>query len=210
MLEMMRTGGILMWIIAALSVAAFAVAVERLLFFRRASAAPEPLEDAFRTHLARGDMEGAKKLVHSSDSSLHRLFQAAVDHWTAERENMKLVVEQQIRREIFRWEKNMSLLEVIGRTTPLLGLLGTVLGMVEMFSSLRTGGQITAAAVTGGIWKALFTTVAGLSVAIPVLFASSLLFRRIDSEEECLNRGADFLLRERFLSPGRKGENPSA
>lgn len=200
MLEMMRTGGVLMWIIAALSVAAFAVAVERLLFFHRASTDPEPLEDAFRAHIAKGDFQGVRNLVYSSDSSLHRLFQAAVDHWTAEREDMKLVVEQQIRREIFRWEKNMSLLEVIGRTTPLLGLLGTVLGMVEMFSSLRTGGQITAAAVTGGIWKALFTTVAGLSVAIPVLFASSLLLRRIDSEEECLNRGGDFLLRERFLS----------
>lgn len=208
MLEMMRTGGILMWIIAALSVAAFAVAAERLLFFRRASAAPEPLEDAFRAHLAQGDVQGMRNLVYGSDSSLHRLFQAAVEHWSAGREDMKLLVEQQIRREIFRWEKNMSLLEVIGRTTPLLGLLGTVLGMVEMFASLRTGGQITAATVTGGIWKALFTTVAGLSVAIPVLFTSSLMFRRIDSEEECLNRGADFLLRECFLSPGRKGENP--
>ena len=210
MLEMMRTGGVLMWIIAALSVAAFAVAAERLLFFRRASTDPGPLEDAFRAHLEQGDVQGMRNLVYSSDSSLHRLFQAAVEHWAAEREDMRLVVEQQIRRELFRWEKNMSLLEVIGRTTPLLGLLGTVLGMVEMFASLRTGGQITAAAVTGGIWKALFTTVAGLSVAIPVLFVSSLLFRRIDSEEECLNRGADFLLRERFLSPGRKRENPSS
>ena len=208
MLEMMRTGGVLMWIIAALSVAAFAVAAERLLFFRRASADPRPLEEAFRAHLARGDLQGVRNLVFSSDSSLHRLFQAGVEHWSAGREDMKLVVEQQIRRELFRWEKNMSLLEVIGRTTPLLGLLGTVLGMVEMFASLRTGGQITAAAVTGGIWKALFTTVAGLSVAIPVLFASSLLFRRIDSEEECLNRGGDFLLRERFLSSSPKEDVP--
>lgn len=93
---------------------------------------------------------------------------------------------------------------MIGKIAPLLGLLGTVLGMVEMFQSLHIGGQISAATVTGGIWKALFTTVAGLTVAIPTIFVCGLLNSRIDSEDETLRRGADFLLREHIAAGGGK------
>ncbi|MCC8059138.1 MotA/TolQ/ExbB proton channel family protein [Cloacibacillus sp.] len=117
---------------------------------------------------------------------------------------LELLTEQQIRREIYRWEKHIYILEMIGKIAPLLGLLGTVLGMVEMFQSLHLGGQISAAAVTGGIWKALFTTVAGLTVAIPTIFVCGLLNSRIDSEDETLRRGADFLLREHIAAGGGK------
>ena len=208
MLEYMRAGGILMWIIAGLSVIAFAVVVERLLFFRSASTNPEALEEEFGRAVSENDIDAARKVVRSSQSSLHRLFFAAFAHWGVGREDMKLLVEQQVRREVYRWEKHLFILEIIGKTAPLLGLLGTVLGMVEMFQSLHLGGQINAATVTGGIWKALFTTVAGLTVAIPVIFAHGLLLSRIDSEEETLNRGADYLIREHFTSHG--GESAKA
>lgn len=208
MMEYMISGGILMWIIAGLSVIAMAVVVERLLFFRSASTNPEELEEKFGKAVSENDIDTARKVVRSSQSSLHRLFFAAFAHWGVGREDMKLLVEQQVRREIYRWEKHLFILEIIGKTAPLLGLLGTVLGMVEMFQSLHLGGQINAATVTGGIWKALFTTVAGLTVAIPVIFAHGLLLSRIDSEEETLNRGADYLIREHFTSHG--GESAKA
>jgi len=206
LLEFMRSGGILLWVIAALSVIALAVVVERLLFFRSASTNPEALEEAFGKAVSENNVDEARKVVRSSQSSLHRLFFAAFAHWGVGREDMKLLVEQQVRREVYRWEKHLFILEIIGKTAPLLGLLGTVLGMVEMFESLHLGGQINAAAVTGGIWKALFTTVAGLTVAIPVIFAHGLLLSRIDSEEETLNRGADYLIREHFTSHGEESE----
>ena len=195
-----------MWVIAALSVIALAVVVERLLFFRSASTNPEALEEAFGKAVSENNVDEARKVVRSSQSSLHRLFFAAFAHWGVGREDMKLLVEQQVRREVYRWEKHLFILEIVGKTAPLLGLLGTVLGMVEMFQSLHIGGQINAATVTGGIWKALFTTVAGLTVAIPVIFAQGLLLSRIDSEEETLNRGADYLIREHFTSHGEESE----
>ena len=200
MLEYMISGGILMWIIAGLSVIAMAVVVERLLFFRSASTNPEALEEEFGKAVSENDIDAARKVVRSSQSSLHRLFFAAFAHWGVGREDMKLLVEQQVRREVYRWEKHLFILEIIGKTAPLLGLLGTVLGMVEMFQSLHLGGQVTAATFTGGICKALFTTVAGLVVAIPAIFAHGLLISRIDSEEEALNRAADYLIREHFSS----------
>lgn len=200
MLEYMQAGGSIMWVIAALSVAALAVVIERFLFFRSASTDAEELEKAFGKAVSSHDIEGGNRLLQSSDSSMHRLFFAAFAYWGVDREDMKLLVEQQVRREIFRWERRLFLLEIIGKTAPLLGLLGTVLGMVEMFQSLHVGGQITASAVTGGIWKALFTTVAGLVVAIPTIFAHGYLISLIDDEEETLNRGADFLIREHFAN----------
>lgn len=203
MLEYMQVGGSIMWVIAAMSIVALAVVIERLIFFMRASTDAEALEMAFGEAVAENDIEKGSRVVQASRSSLHRLFFAAFAHWGVSGDNMKLLLEQQVRREIFRWEKRFFLLEIIARTAPLLGLLGTVLGMVDMFQSLHLGVQINAQTVTGGIWKALFTTVAGLVVAIPTILAHGFLVSLVDNEEETLNRGADYLMREHFMSHDR-------
>lgn len=205
MMDYMRAGGSIMWLIAALSVVSLAVVIERLWFFSRSWTEPEKLETEFGEALSQGNIERARTAIRSSNSSLHRLYFAAFAHWGIGREEMKLLMEQQVRREIFRWEKNLFVLEVVGRIAPLLGLLGTVLGMVEMFSTLHAGGQISSSAVTGGIWKALFTTVAGLTVAIPTICAHAWLTAQIDNEEETLSRGADYLIREHFASTASGG-----
>jgi len=202
MLSYMEAGGALMWALLALSVAAVTVALGRLVFFFASSTDAAGLEARLGPALSEGRLDDAREIASSSRSSLHRVFQAALAHWRIDREDMALLLDQEIRREIFRWEKRLPFLEMTARAAPLLGLLGTVLGMVEMFSALHDGGQITASAVTGGIWKALYTTVAGLTVAIPTLFVHSMLAGRIDSQEECLRRGADFLIRKRFRREG--------
>ena len=205
MLSYMEAGGALMWALLALSVAAVTVALERLVFFFASSTDAAGLEARLGPALSEGRLDDAREIASSSRSSLHRVFQAALAHWRIDREDMALLLDQEIRREkIFpAWgEKRLPFLEMTARAAPLLGLLGTVLGMVEMFSALHDGGQIAASAVTGGIWKALYTTVAGLTVAIPALFVHSMLAGRIDSQEECLRRGADFLIRKRFRREG--------
>ena len=204
MLEYMDQGGSIMWIIAALSLAALAAAAERLIFFHKASVDVEKLEGDFGKAISCGDAEGAWRVAKANDGSANRLFVAALAHWGIGAEEMKLLMEQQVRREIYRWEKNLFVLEMIGKIAPLLGLLGTVLGMVAMFRSLHFGGQVNAAMVTGGIWKALFTTVAGLAVAIPTIMVYGFLNAKIDSEEETLERSADFIVREHIASGGGK------
>jgi biopolymer transport protein ExbB len=197
-MEYMSLGGLIMWIILCLSVIALAVVLERIFFFIYASANLEELEIAFGKSLSNGDPEAVRSAV-SGRSSLHRLFTAVYGHWTLDGESLRVFVEGQIRRELYRWEKNMALLEVIAKVSPLLGLLGTVLGMVEMFQTLNLGGAVSAEAVTGGIWKALFTTVAGLSVAIPVIIVHGMLTGRINREEEDLERGGVFIITEHSL-----------
>ena len=199
----MRAGGPIMWVIFVLSIIALGVFIERVLFFRRSSTDPEKLELALSEALYENDAEKATQIAKSGDSSLHRLFIAAVAHWQVDTEAFKLLLEQQIRRELFRWIKGLTLLGTISRVAPLLGLLGTVLGMVEIFRGLPQASQSPMIALSGGIWQAPLTTVAGLSIAVPTVLAYTLLKAKIDDQEETLYRGADFLIREK-LTAGTK------
>ena len=193
-LEYMNMGGVIMWVILAMSVAATACVFERLLFFASESSDPAEVESSF----ARGPDGGidAAGSSFSGKGSMRELFMAAFDNWDLGSEGLKDVLDGRLRSELFRWEKNLFFLEITAKVSTLLGLLGTVLGMVEMFRTLNTGGAVNASAVTGGIWKALFTTVAGLSVAIPMIVVHGLLERRIAVEEEKLRCGADFIIQK--------------
>jgi biopolymer transport protein ExbB len=84
------------------------------------------------------------------------------------------------------WERGVGLLGTLARITPLLGLLGTVLGMIQIFQKLPRSGGGDFGILAEGIWKALFTTAAGLSVAIPLVLAQAFLLSRVDALEEQL------------------------
>jgi biopolymer transport protein ExbB len=197
MMEIMDAGGSLMWIIAALSVIGCAIVFERLLFFFCNTTKPQALELKIGEALWKGDAEAAIELVKGRKTSLHRLFFAGLTHWKAPSDALKELLFQEIRRETFRMNKNLGLLSTIARVAPLLGLLGTVLGMVDMFQALPEGGSMVR--VAGAIWKVLLTTVAGLTVAIPTILLHSWLSGIADSEEEKLYRASEFLIRERML-----------
>ncbi|NLI95168.1 MAG: MotA/TolQ/ExbB proton channel family protein [Synergistaceae bacterium] len=213
-LNLFKLGGPLMWVIGAVSVLAFAIVIERLLFFRRASTDPMALETALGKALYEGDEAAAKAVVKSGSSSLHRLFEVAITHWQAEPDSLETLMEQQLRRELFRWEKGLGTLATIARVAPLLGLLGTVLGMVSTFRGLpAVSGSVPGGAgmaeLASGIWVALLTTVAGLAVAVPVILCHTYLSARVDSEEETLNRGVDFLVREKLLQKSPRTGDPA-
>ncbi len=198
-LSVMQLGGPLMWAIFGLSILAGAIIIERLVFFKKAWAEPEEVERKIAQAIYEGDRTRASELARSRNSSLHRLFRAAVDHWAADAEAIKVLLEQERRRELFRWERGLEMLSTIARVAPLLGLLGTVLGMVEVFRTISAGRGADMLYLASGIWEALLTTVAGLSVAIPVVLAYAYLSSRVDMVEETLSRGADFILREKLL-----------
>lgn len=188
-----------MWAIFGLSILAGAIIIERLVFFKKAWAEPEEVERKIAQAIYEGDRTRASELARSRDSSLHRLFRAAIDHWAADAEAIKVLLEQERRRELFRWERGLEMLSTIARVAPLLGLLGTVLGMVEVFRTISAGRGADMLYLASGIWEALLTTVAGLSVAIPVVLAYAYLSSRVGMVEETLSRGADFILREKLL-----------
>jgi biopolymer transport protein ExbB len=121
--------------------------------------------------------------------------------------------EAQQREEAFRRGRsrvlllgsNLRSLEVIATLAPLLGLLGTVLGMIDAFRAMEAAGrQVDPAVLSGGIWQALLTTAVGLAVAIPVSLAHSWLERRVDNESAAIQ---DAIERVLTLSPSLKALN---
>jgi biopolymer transport protein ExbB len=195
-MEYMRAGGAIMWIILGISVLSAALVIERLIFFAASSSNPEKLKNSFAASMSEGGTEAARSACEGY-GSLRRLFSDALSNWHVGDGEMKDLLERRTDMELYRWEKNLPMLETAAKISPLLGLLGTVLGMADMFRTLNMGSAINAAAVTGGIWKALFTTVAGLTAAIPILVAHGFLSSWIDGQEETLRRGVDFIMRER-------------
>ena len=204
-LEYMRLGGSIMWIILALSFLAVAIIFERIIFFAFSSTDLKSLKKAF-TGVCDGD--SGKPVTAPVKGSARRLFFAACEYWDSNDEDLSLRLEGEMRRELYKWEQNLPFLEIITRVTPLLGLLGTVVAMVEMFGSMEAGGAIDSRAMTGGIWKALLTTVAGLSVAIPTLIAHGFLSSAVSKEEETLERGVDLIMSSRtnFSRARREGK----
>ncbi|SDY11221.1 biopolymer transport protein ExbB [Acetomicrobium thermoterrenum DSM 13490] len=199
-IDVIKMGGPSMYAILAVSIVGLAVVLERIWFYAKSWTNPELLERKLGELLYKGDAEAAASLVREKESSLHRLFRAAIDHWLAPPEALKMLLEQEVRHELYRWEKGLTLLSTVARVTPLLGLLGTVLGIVDVFRSVaESEGPTNMALLASGIWEALLTTVAGLAVAIPAVLCYSWFSSKIDALEESLWRGSDFILREKML-----------
>ncbi len=180
-------GGFLMYPILACSVIAVGIIAERILRLREASQGRarflSELGDIFTSGF---NPAAALNLCERSPGILPRLAKVAILNRDRSPEELREAVEAEAARLLPALHKNLTLLGVIAQITPLLGLLGTVVGMIDSFAAIQqasTAGQgiVGADVVAGGIWTALITTAAGLTVAIPVYVAYSFLDRWADA-----------------------------
>ena len=123
--------------------------------------------------------ENLKKVRQSSD--LGQILAAGLSNSKMGREVMKDSIEEAAARVVHELEKFLAILGTIAAIAPLLGLLGTVIGMIKVFTALNLEGAGNAGALAGGISEALITTAAGLIVAIPAMIAYRFYVRRVDS-----------------------------
>ncbi len=180
MWELFKAGGWLMWPILACSVLAVAIAAERLWRLRRAKVAPPNLV-AQIVHLHRRQRIDADALEALRESSpLGCVLAAGLVNLRHSREVMKEAVEETGRHVVHELERHLNTLGTIAAISPLLGLLGTVVGMIKVFDVITTQGVGNAEVLAGGISEALITTAAGLSVAIPSLILYRYLRGRVD------------------------------
>ncbi|MBK5930439.1 MotA/TolQ/ExbB proton channel family protein [Halochromatium salexigens] len=189
-------GGPVLWILALLSVAALAIVLVKLWQFSRLRLnASDPVERALR-HWSQYAPESALVALQGSPQPSARLLARTLEGLSLPGADLGLLREELTRfasaqlEQLRAW---LRALEVIAALSPLLGLLGTVLGMIEAFRQLElAGSQVDPAILSGGIWQALLTTAAGLSVAIPVVLVHSWLERRV---ERCGHRMEDAVTR---------------
>lgn len=170
MFEFIKAGGFLMYPILLCSLVATVIIIERFWALQRKKILPEGLvvqvwEWVKQGQLNKEHIDGLRR-----GSPLGRILAAGLVNRQRTRDIMKESIEEVASQVVHQLERYLNMLGIIASITPLLGLLGTVVGMIEVFATITTQGVGDASILAGGISKALFTTAAGLSVAIPTLF----------------------------------------
>lgn len=180
MLEIFIKGGPLMYPILACSVLALAIFLERLWTYFRVGKGLHLLVRDVEGLVLKERIDEAIIVCQRSGTPLARILIAALRNAGKPREQLKVAVEEVGGREAAPLERYLGLLGTIASIAPLLGLLGTVFGMIEAFNVIALQGHGTPATLGGGISQALITTAAGLTVAIPILLAHKYLSSRAD------------------------------
>jgi biopolymer transport protein ExbB len=191
MLELLQKGGPLMWLIVLCSVVALAVFLERLLYLHRASIAVGDLLRGLSNILRKGDYAEALQECATTPGPVARVAHAVILRHNTPRADLKEIAEEAGQLEVPKLERNLSLLATIAYTTPLLGLLGTLLGLLDAFQTIASqSGYATAADIADGVYQSLLTSASSLAVAIPAFVAYSYLSSRVNSLIHDIERAA--------------------
>lgn len=180
MWELVKAGGIMMLPIILCSIVAVGIIAERLWTLRPSRIAPPHLLGQVWRWIKDKQLTNSKLKELRANSPLGQILAAGLANSKHGREVMKECIEEAAARVIHDLERYLNALGTIAGIAPLLGLLGTVLGMIEIFGSFMGAGMANASQLAGGISTALITTAAGLFVAIPSLFFHRYLQRRVD------------------------------
>lgn len=165
------------------SIASFAIILERIISLRSDSVIKPALARAIHELGYGGKTTLIEQESADEDTALSRLVRACLMYTSWPKDENAEAVQAYARREIVRLERGLVFLEVATGLGPLLGLMGTILGLIRIFGSAGLGSELNSqsTAIAAGIAEAMYCTVAGLIVAIPALIAHSLLSRHIEA-----------------------------
>ncbi|MGB1350463.1 MAG: MotA/TolQ/ExbB proton channel family protein [Gammaproteobacteria bacterium] len=169
MIDLLVAGGWVMPLIVMCSVVALSISIERYLGLDRAKVAPPHLLATVWRDLKQGELNAQKLAQLRANSPLGAILAAGISNRGQGRDVMKESISEAASHVVHDLEKYLNSLGTVAAIAPLLGLLGTVVGMIDVFTQITTVGTGNANALAGGISEALLTTAAGLIVAIPAL-----------------------------------------
>jgi len=180
--EIIFRGGILMFPIMFCSVVALAITIERFFTLRRAKIDTREFMDNMRTVLRQNRTQEAVEICDETDGPIARIMKAGILKHNRSKEDIREAIEDAGHLEIPRLERYMSGLATCANIAPLLGLLGTVAGMIKAFAEIQhREGQVNPSDLAEGIGNALVTTAAGLTVAIPTLVVYNYFVSRVEN-----------------------------
>lgn len=174
-------GGWLMVLIVLCSILVLAICIERLFTLNAKKIAPPHLLATVWKQLKAGEMDAARLKTLKQSSPLGRILAAGLSNAYHGRDVMKESIQEAAQHVVHDLERYLNTLGTIAAIAPLLGLLGTVLGMIKVFAEIMSQGTGNASVLAGGISEALITTAAGLTVAIPALVMHRYFTGKIDA-----------------------------
>jgi len=206
--ELVRAGGWLMIPIVICSIIAAAICAERFWTLRTQQIAPKNLLAQVWSWIRNNEMDAKRLRELRSHSPLGQILAAGIGSHRRGREVMKESIEEVANHVVHELERYLNTLGTVAAISPLLGLLGTVIGMIKVFSSIQLEGTGNAAVLAGGISEALITTAAGLTVAIPSLFFYRFFQRKVD--ELVINMEQEALKLVEVLNTDKSDRNAEA
>lgn len=181
MLDFIVKGGIILWIIMALSVVGLAIIIERILYFRSIRTDEEKLFQRVKASVEKGHFDEALSICDNNESPLSALIKVGIEYRAYPESAQKEVLKDAAAQEVPRLERNVSTLGTIAHIAPLLGLLGTVTGTMKAFGVLGRFGSVADPSILAkGISEALITTVGGIVVAVPAVIFYNLLVTKVN------------------------------
>ena len=179
--ELFLAGGWLMWPLLLLGGVAIFIFVERFVAIRKASHIDPNFMNKLRELICEGRIDGAVKLCRNTDSPVARMMEKGISRIGRPMGDIQNAIENVGNLEVSKLENGLPILATIASGAPMLGFLGTVLGMVKAFMQMsQAGGVVDMSALSGGMYVAMITTVAGLIVGIPAHFGYNYLVARIE------------------------------
>lgn len=180
MYDLFLKGGFAMYPLLALSILTVAVAIERFAALRRARVNAGEFMEVINGFLGRNALEEAHKYCESADSPISRIIMAGLRNQRRGRAEVVRSIEDAGALEIARLERGIPALQAVSKLAPLIGLFGTVTGMIRSFQAMGGAGGDNPKLVAAGIAEALIATAAGLVVAIPAYFLSFYFLNRVN------------------------------
>lgn len=201
--DLLLAGGFVGWLIMGLSVAGLALIIEHVLSIRRETLCPPGLVKDLKNLLQEDNVEAALTLCKADKGFLGAVMGAALEKAAGGPEEMKAAMAEVGEEEAFKLNMKISYLSLIGNVAPMLGLLGTVTGMIKSFGTIEREANPTPALLAKGVYEALVTTAQGLFVAIPILAVYFFYKNRVTKLVIEIGIVAGALL-ERFKAPHPK------
>jgi biopolymer transport protein ExbB len=173
-------GGFMMIPIILSSFVAIYIFVERVLTINKANQSPDAFMSRIKEMVLRGDINAAKLLCSQFNSPIARMIEKGVSRIGSPLKTIEASIENVAKLELFKLEKNLSILATIAGSAPMMGFLGTVIGMVSAFIAIaQEEGSVSPKLLSSGIYTAMITTVAGLIVGILAYLAYNYLVTRV-------------------------------
>lgn len=180
--ELFMEGGWLMWVLVALAGVMIFIFVERFVAIRKATRIDDNFMNRIRDYIWEGKINSAVDLCRRTDSPVARMIEKGIERIGRPMGDIQTSIENVANLEVAKLEKGLPTLATIAGGAPMIGFLGTVVGMVEVFISMsaNTAGGINIGDLSSGMYTAMVTTVGGLIVGIPAYFAHNYLVARIE------------------------------
>jgi biopolymer transport protein ExbB len=175
-------GGPMMFVVAVMAVVSLVLFIERTLYLHRGQIRSKPFLDGIRNTLEKRRIVEALTLCEETPGPVAAVVKAALLHANSDAEKLRFAVQEAAVVEVPALERRLGAIAAVGQIAPIVGLLGTILGMISTFNAFTQGGQYaTAHALADGMWQALLVTAGSLFVAIPTHLAYHFLNGRVRS-----------------------------